>query len=223
MFYKNNGVQVKCSLAALQTKLKYNEKVHILPTPNNKLVQLTGFIRSFLVPLRALPYSQQLSFPSVRWSCVQGQHPLATMGDVKMEDVLPPYIEGNVVFRAIRDTWTSFSERREALGLSNPGTVENIAREVQKDVFLTNHMFTGLRADWTRPLSVSPLFQYTHSFAMGSPGLPPYGFSTIFGTPTVYYLTLVDCILWLMLYTGLYASQPRQRWPIISSRELSMD
>lgn len=110
------------------------------------------------------------------------------MGDAKTEDVLPPYIEGNTIIRAVRDTWSSFSERREALGLSNPGTVENIAREVQKDVFLSNHMFTGLRADWTRPLSVSPLFQYTHSFAIGSPGLPPYGFSTIFGTPKVYHL-----------------------------------
>lgn len=104
-----------------------------------------------------------------------------------MEDFLPPYMEGNAVVRAIRDTWISFSERREALGLANPGTVENIAREVQKDVFLTNYMFTGLRADWTRPLSVSPLFQYTHSLAMGSPGTPPYGFSTIFGTPKVHH------------------------------------
>lgn len=108
------------------------------------------------------------------------------MGDAKVEEFLPPYLESNALVTAIRDTWRSFSARREALGLSNPGTVENIAREVQKDVFLTNYMFTGLRADWTRPLSVSPLFQYTHSFAMGSPGLPPYGFSTIFGTPKVH-------------------------------------
>ena len=107
------------------------------------------------------------------------------MGDTKVEELLPSYLEGNVVVTAIRDTWRSFSSRREALGLANPGTVENIAREVQKDVLLTNYMFTGLRADWTRPLSVSPLFQYTHAFAMGSPGLPPYGFTTIFGTPKV--------------------------------------
>ena len=120
------------------------------------------------------------------------------MADAKMEDFLPSYIESNAVVRAIRETWTSFSERREALGLSNPGTVENIAREVQKDVFLTNYMFTGLRADWTRPLSVSPLFQYTHSFAMGSPGIPPYGFSTIFGTPKVKHPRLWSEGLWFL-------------------------
>ena len=108
------------------------------------------------------------------------------MGDVKVEDYLPLYLQRNAVVSTIRDIWSSFSERREALGLSNPGTVENIAREVQKDVFLANYMFTGLRADWTRPLSSMPLFQYTHSFAMGSPGLPPYGLSTIFGNAKVH-------------------------------------
>lgn len=102
-----------------------------------------------------------------------------------METFLPPYIEGNAVLRVFRDTYTSFAERREALGLSNPGTVENIAKEVQKDVFLTNSMFTGLRAEFTRPMSISPLFQYSHSFAMGSQGIPPYGFLALFGTPKV--------------------------------------
>ena len=108
------------------------------------------------------------------------------MGTANVEDYLPPYLQGNAVVSTIREIWNSFSERREALGLSNPGTVENIAREVQKDVFLSNYMFTGLRADWNRPLGVMPLFQYTHSFAMGSPGLPPYGFSTIFGNTKVH-------------------------------------
>lgn len=107
------------------------------------------------------------------------------MGDAKLETSLPPYLEGNSLVRALRETYTSFSERREALGLSNPGTVENIAREVQKDVFLTNSMFTGLRADFSRPLSVTPLFQYTHAFAMGAQGIPPYGFSAIYGTQRV--------------------------------------
>lgn len=107
------------------------------------------------------------------------------MGDAKMEAFLPPYIQDNALLRALRDTYTSFSDRREALGLSNPGSVENIAREVQKDVFLNNFMFTGLRADLSRPLSVSPLFQYTHSFAMGSQGSPPYGFSALYGTQKV--------------------------------------
>ena len=107
------------------------------------------------------------------------------MGDAKIDVFLPPYVGNNAIARGLRDTYTAFSERREALGLSNPGTVENIAKEVQKDVFLNNFMFTGLRADLARPLSVSPLFQYTHSFAMGSQGSPPYGFGAIYGSQKV--------------------------------------
>ena len=108
------------------------------------------------------------------------------MGDAKTSAFLPPYLQNNAVLKALQETFISFSERRAALGLSNPGSVENVAREVQKDVFLNNLMFTGLRADLNRPLSVSPLFQYAHAFAMGSQqGLPPYGFSAIYGTQGV--------------------------------------
>ena len=112
------------------------------------------------------------------------------MGDVKPEAFLPPHFESNAVVRALRATYNSLSEKREALGLSSPGSVENIAREVQKDVLLTNFMFTGLRADFSKPLSVSPMFQYSHTFAMGSQGLPPYGFSAIYGTRKVQHLCI---------------------------------
>ena len=95
------------------------------------------------------------------------------------------FMDQNVVVAALRDTYISFSERRAALGLSNPGTVDNIAREVQKDVFLTNYMFGGLRADLTKAFSVAPLFQVSHAFSMGSQGLPPYTFAALYGTPKV--------------------------------------
>lgn len=91
----------------------------------------------------------------------------------------------NPVASALSDTYTSFHERRAALGLSNPGTVENIAREVQRDVFLNNYTFSGLRADLTKPFSMSPLFQVSHAFSMGSQGLPPYTFAALFGTNKV--------------------------------------
>ena len=91
----------------------------------------------------------------------------------------------NALVLALRDTWLSISDRREALGLTNPGSVENIAREVQKDVFLTNQMFTGLRGELTKPLSLSPLFQVSHAFSMGSQTIPPYGFSALYGTSKV--------------------------------------
>lgn len=107
------------------------------------------------------------------------------MGEAKMEPFLPSILVQNPLVKAFQDIYSSFSERRAALGLSNPGTVENIAREVQKDVFLSNAMFTGLRADFTRPMSMMPLFQYSHAFAMGSQGIPPYNFSALYGTQKV--------------------------------------
>lgn len=96
------------------------------------------------------------------------------------------FLADNAVVSALKDTCGSFSERRAALGLSNPGTVENIAREVQKEVLLSNFMFTGLRADLTKVFGMSPLFRISHAFAMGSAGnLPPYAFSSMFGNPKV--------------------------------------
>jgi hypothetical protein len=92
----------------------------------------------------------------------------------------------NSVAALIKDAYGSFSERRAALGLSNPGTVDNIAREVQKEVLLSNFMFTGLRADLTKVFGMSPLFRMSHAFAMGSAGnMPPYNFSAMYGTPKV--------------------------------------
>jgi mitochondrial import receptor subunit TOM40 len=95
------------------------------------------------------------------------------------------FLFNNSVTVALADTYVSFSERRAALGLSNPGTVENIAREVQRDVFLNNYTFQGLRADLTKAFSISPLFQVSHAFSMGSQGLPPYTFAALFGTNKV--------------------------------------
>jgi mitochondrial import receptor subunit TOM40 len=103
-----------------------------------------------------------------------------------MEKELPlGFIYNNALTAALADTYTAFSERREALGLSNPGTVDNIAREVQRDVFLNNYTFSGLRADLTKSFSLAPFFQVSHAFAMGSQGLPPYTFAALFGTNKV--------------------------------------
>jgi mitochondrial import receptor subunit TOM40 len=118
------------------------------------------------------------------------------------------FFENNALFTILRDTYSSFSERRKALGLSNPGTVENIAREVQKDVFLTNSMFTGLRADLTKPSSINPLFQVSHAFSMGSQGLPPYTFLALYGTSKV--SVVVDSLFRLLMRcTDLSAREHR--------------
>lgn len=94
------------------------------------------------------------------------------------------FLTHNSVTAALVDQYNAFSERREALGLSNPGTVDGISREVQRDVFLTNQMFTGLRADLTKAFSMNPLFQVSHAFSMGSQ-MPPYAFAALFGNDKV--------------------------------------
>lgn len=71
------------------------------------------------------------------------------------------------------------------MGLSNPGTVENIAREVQRDVFLNNSSFSGLRAELTKAFSAAPLFQVAHSLSMGSQVQPPYSYMVLYGSPRV--------------------------------------
>jgi len=95
------------------------------------------------------------------------------------------FLYNNAVATSISETYRGLQERRSALGLSNPGTVENIAREVQRDVFLNNYAFSGLRADLTKAFSIAPLFQVSHAFSIGSQGLPPYTFAALFGTSKV--------------------------------------
>lgn len=91
----------------------------------------------------------------------------------------------NPLSSRLQDLYASFAERREALGLANPGTVENIAKEVQRDVFLTNLSFSGLRADLTKAFSVAPLFQVSHALSMGSPAQPAYTYAALYGSPWV--------------------------------------
>ncbi|TVY26128.1 Mitochondrial import receptor subunit [Lachnellula hyalina] len=102
------------------------------------------------------------------------------------------FLYNNAVAAALSDTYTSFSERRAALGLSNPGSVDKIAKEVQRDVFLTNSMFSGLRADLTKAFSVNPYFNVSHAFASGSQALAPYTFAALYGTSKVFMQGTVD-------------------------------
>jgi mitochondrial import receptor subunit TOM40 len=101
------------------------------------------------------------------------------------------FLTENVVARQLRDIYLAFSERREALGLPFPGTIENINKEVTRDVFLNNHTFSGLRADITKAFSVSPMFQVSHALSAGSQGLPPYTFAALYGSPKVVQMQLI--------------------------------
>jgi len=107
---------------------------------------------------------------------------------VIIEDNRSPlsFLTDNVIGATIQDAYSSLSAKRKALGLENPGTVDGISREVQKDVLLSNYMFSGLRCDLQKIFSVAPLFRLQHGFAMGSQALPPWQLMALYGTPQVF-------------------------------------
>ncbi|KAK4680157.1 translocase of outer mitochondrial membrane [Podospora pseudoanserina] len=90
-------------------------------------------------------------------------------------------LQNNPIFSGLSDVYNAFQERRAKLGLSNPGKVEDISKEVNRDVLAQQHMFSGLRAELTKPFSLSPLFQVSHQFALGE-RLNPYTFAALYGT-----------------------------------------
>ncbi|KAJ7109389.1 eukaryotic porin-domain-containing protein [Mycena epipterygia] len=90
------------------------------------------------------------------------------------------------------NAYDRFALWRADLGLPHPGTVENLQKEA-KSTHLSNFIFDGARADLTKSLSMSPLFQVTHSFALGSQSAPPsYNFGAVFGSTKVFLQGGVD-------------------------------
>ncbi|KAK5662777.1 hypothetical protein OQA88_6185 [Cercophora sp. LCS_1] len=101
------------------------------------------------------------------------------------------FLTKNPVFAGLSDVYDVFQERRSKLGLSNPGTVDNVAREVQRDVLCTNHMFTGLRAEISKVSNFNPLFQVSHQFAVGE-RMQPYTLSGMYGSNKLFAQGNVD-------------------------------
>ncbi|KDQ60810.1 hypothetical protein JAAARDRAFT_151570 [Jaapia argillacea MUCL 33604] len=88
--------------------------------------------------------------------------------------------------------YNRFSKWRSDLGLPNPGSVENLQKEV-KSTHLTNYIFDGARADLTKSLSANPVFQVTHSFALASQtASPSYNFGAVFANQNVFLQGGVD-------------------------------
>ncbi|KAI0005190.1 eukaryotic porin-domain-containing protein [Xylariaceae sp. FL0662B] len=114
------------------------------------------------------------------------------------------FLTTNPIANAVSDAYKSFSDRRASLGLSNPGSIETISKEVQRDVSLTNYMHTGIRADITKIVSISPLFQASHQFAMGE-HQKPYAFAALFGTSKVFFQGSMD-------NEGLLSARCNYRW-----------
>lgn len=84
----------------------------------------------------------------------------------------------NPVSQFLSSVSQTITQHRQSLDLVNPGIMENINKEVSKDVFLSLYAFTGLKADINKTFSMNPVFQIAHSFAVGSK-LPAYSFTSI--------------------------------------------
>ncbi|KAI0093574.1 eukaryotic porin-domain-containing protein [Irpex rosettiformis] len=84
------------------------------------------------------------------------------------------------VFAPATNAYGRLAAWRRALDLPQPGTIENIQKEV-RNTHLTNFFFDGARADLTKAFSMSPMFQVTHSFALGSQTAPSsYNFGAVY-------------------------------------------
>ncbi|KAK0626630.1 eukaryotic porin/Tom40 [Immersiella caudata] len=101
------------------------------------------------------------------------------------------FLANNPVVSGLSDAYTAFQDRRAKLGLSNPGSVENVAREVQRDALASGVMFSGLRAEISKVFCLNPLFQVSHQFAMGE-RLQPYTFAAMYGSSKVFAQGNVD-------------------------------
>lgn len=86
----------------------------------------------------------------------------------------------NPVFSYLNVVYINIAEHRKSLGLTNPGTVENLSKEVNRDVFTNQYFFTGMRADLNKAFSLNPAFQTSHTLSIGSENLPPYAFSALY-------------------------------------------
>ncbi|OIW29566.1 mitochondrial import receptor subunit tom-40 [Coniochaeta ligniaria NRRL 30616] len=101
------------------------------------------------------------------------------------------FLRNNPIYSGVSDLMQSFHDRRAKFGLSNPGNFDNVGREVQREVFLNNYMFQGIRAELTRAVSMSPIVQVSHQFALGE-RLNPYTFAAFYGTNSSFLQGTID-------------------------------
>ena len=76
--------------------------------------------------------------------------------------------------------------------LPNPGLFEQLHKET-RGVFVTNFLFDGAKFDFAKFLS--PNFQVSHSFALGSQVAPPsYHFGATYGTEKVNHFSSLSSV-----------------------------
>lgn len=131
---------------------------------------------------------------------VPGQLPITDMAKISPlpQPVQTPdqasssFWSSNPIFSYLNNAYTKVSDHRKALDLINPGTIENLNKEVSRDVFLNQYAFTGLRADLNKAFSLNPAFQTSHTFSIGSKSIPPYAFSALYATDNFFVQGNVD-------------------------------
>ncbi|KAI0341769.1 mitochondrial import receptor subunit TOM40 [Trametopsis cervina] len=105
------------------------------------------------------------------------------LASVPKDSYSPPPAQSSSLlsaFAPVTNVYSRFASWRKALDLPQPGTIENIQKEV-RSTHLTNFFFDGARADLTKAMSMSPMFQVTHSFALGSQTAPSsYNFGAVY-------------------------------------------
>ncbi|KAL3230565.1 Mitochondrial import receptor subunit TOM40 [Nakaseomyces bracarensis] len=128
---------------------------------------------------------------------------MSAVPDVSKITAIPPislnednnkssFWSSNPLSSFVIDTYRQLHAHRQSLSLVNPGTVENLNKEVSRDVFLTQYFFTGLRADLNKAFSLNPAFQTSHTFSIGSTSLPSYAFSALFANDNLFVQGNVD-------------------------------
>ncbi|WFD30681.1 translocase of outer mitochondrial membrane [Malassezia sp. CBS 17886] len=95
------------------------------------------------------------------------------------------------IVRPVSETIAQMKDIRRRLDLPNLGTVEKLQNEV-KAVQTGNYLFEGARADLTKALSMSPIFQVSHAFSLGAQGKNTYNFGAVYGDENRFYQAGLD-------------------------------
>ncbi|CEP61154.1 TOM complex pore protein TOM40 LALA0_S02e07932g [Lachancea lanzarotensis] len=98
----------------------------------------------------------------------------------------------NPIFSYLNNVYNNIHSHRQSLSLTNPGTIENLNKEVSRDVLVGQYFFTGLRADLNKAFSMNPAFQTSHTLSLGSANLPSYAFSALFANDNMFIQGNVD-------------------------------
>lgn len=98
----------------------------------------------------------------------------------------------NPVFSYVNGVYSTIATHRSNLNLENPGTIENLSKEVTRDVFANQYFFTGLRADLNKVFLMNPAFQTLHTLLVGSQQMPPYAFTAFYANDNMFAQGNVD-------------------------------